>query len=174
MHAHLCIDWFTCFWFTHLTCIWLCCSAARWPAWFHLLPPFPNVHPTTLITTLPARPRSLPQPAPNRPRNHAACLHAPHPLSRSTLANKVSSSLLFLACIAIMIPSTAKVVYGPAIITRECLRLKCCTTVACELWPTTTTRGSPLAIPTAAVLYQSMCARGYGAACCRPLLVLPP
>lgn len=39
----------------------------------------------------------------------------------STLANKVSSSLLFLACIAIMIPSTAKVVYGPAIITQDTL-----------------------------------------------------
>ena len=41
------------------------------------------------------------------------------PCPCSTLANKVSSSLLFLACIAIMIPSTAKVVYGPAIITSE-------------------------------------------------------
>ena len=35
----------------------------------------------------------------------------------STLANKVSSCLLFLACIGIIIPSTAKIIYGGEVIT---------------------------------------------------------
>jgi hypothetical protein len=37
----------------------------------------------------------------------------------SALANKVSSCLLFLACIGIIIPSTAKVIYGGEVITSE-------------------------------------------------------
>jgi len=41
----------------------------------------------------------------------------PLPSPCSTLANKVSSSLLFLACIGIIIPSTAKLIYGGAVIT---------------------------------------------------------
>jgi hypothetical protein len=36
---------------------------------------------------------------------------------RSTLPNKMASSLLFLACIGIMIPSTARVVYGRHVMT---------------------------------------------------------
>lgn len=39
----------------------------------------------------------------------------------NALANKVSSSLLFLACIAVIIPSTAKVFYGEKIITEATL-----------------------------------------------------
>lgn len=39
------------------------------------------------------------------------------PLCGSTFANKVSSSLLFLACIGILIPSTARMVYGKHVIT---------------------------------------------------------
>lgn len=39
------------------------------------------------------------------------------PGCRSTFANKVSSSLLFLACIGILIPSTARMVYGKHVIT---------------------------------------------------------
>ncbi|PSC71917.1 calcium proton exchanger [Micractinium conductrix] len=39
----------------------------------------------------------------------------------STLANKMSSSLLFLACIAIIIPSTAKLIYGPTVISKDVL-----------------------------------------------------
>jgi Ca2+:H+ antiporter len=36
----------------------------------------------------------------------------------STMANKVSSSLLFLACIGIMIPSTGRIVYGKHVISK--------------------------------------------------------
>ncbi|EFN54061.1 hypothetical protein CHLNCDRAFT_36262 [Chlorella variabilis] len=39
----------------------------------------------------------------------------------STLANKVSSCLLFLACIGIIIPSTAKIIYGGEVITKDVL-----------------------------------------------------
>ncbi|KAL4424647.1 hypothetical protein ABPG77_002265 [Micractinium sp. CCAP 211/92] len=39
----------------------------------------------------------------------------------STFANKVSSSLLFLACIGILIPSTARMVYGKHVITGKVL-----------------------------------------------------
>lgn len=39
----------------------------------------------------------------------------------SALANKVSSCLLFLACIGIIIPSTAKVIYGGEVITKDVL-----------------------------------------------------
>jgi uncharacterized membrane protein SirB2 len=39
----------------------------------------------------------------------------------STLANKVSSCLLFLACIGVIIPSTAKILYGGDVITRDVL-----------------------------------------------------
>lgn len=38
-------------------------------------------------------------------------------LACSTLANKTATSLLFLACIGIMIPSTARVVYGRHVMT---------------------------------------------------------
>ena len=39
----------------------------------------------------------------------------------NTLANKVSSSLLFLSCISIMIPTTAKSVYGDQVMSRDAL-----------------------------------------------------
>ncbi|KAI3431863.1 hypothetical protein D9Q98_010614 [Chlorella vulgaris] len=39
----------------------------------------------------------------------------------STLPNKMASSLLFLACIGIMIPSTARVVYGRHVMTKSVL-----------------------------------------------------
>jgi Ca2+/H+ antiporter len=52
----------------------------------------------------------------------------------NTLANKVSSSLLFLACIAIIIPSTAKMFYGKEV--REVLggRGILCGKAGCKGW----------------------------------------
>jgi Ca2+/H+ antiporter len=38
----------------------------------------------------------------------------------STLANKVSSCLLFLACIGIIIPTTARIIYGGEVVSSEC------------------------------------------------------
>ena len=37
------------------------------------------------------------------------------------LANKVSSSLLFLACIGIIVPTTAKSMYGPEVMDKEAI-----------------------------------------------------
>ena len=39
----------------------------------------------------------------------------------STLANKMAASLLFLACVGLIIPSTAKLIYGPTVMAPKVL-----------------------------------------------------
>ena len=56
-----------------------------------------------------------PPPAPSAPPSDPP----PPLLVHSPLANKVSTSLLFLACIGILIPSTARMIYGKHVMTGE-------------------------------------------------------